>query len=405
MKVTLLSQGFNPSLDKAVGNKLIEFFSTNHYQTFTGISAFASEAGVNGLSSCISSSTSFKNLNLIVGIDQQGTSKEALEEILDLKINSYIFYQSEEPIFHPKIYLFEGLEKTALIIGSSNLTARGLFNNIESSILFEFDNSDKDGENLLIDLKSYYSTLFNFTDPNLFKIAQSTIDSFVKLGVVPLKKVWLKRQGKKEANENLEKGILKIPQRAVSKLPKNFAGKKKSKKLEQNYNEEISAVDDQNISTVLIPANAFTSNFTEIWKSKPLTERDLNIPRGSNTNETGSMSLSKGLLDNIDQRHYFRDQVFNSLDWNNSTRKNSEHLEKAIAYFNIIIDEEDKGEFPLQITHNPRTDTESYIQNNSVTSLSWGKAKTLVKNRDLLGKTLTLSKDVTSKDKYTLVIK
>jgi len=50
-----------------------------------------------------------------------------------------------------------------------------------------------------------------------------------------------------------------------------------------------------------------------IWESGKLTERDLNIPKGSNTNPTGSMLFKKGKTEDIDQRHYFRDTVFSAL--------------------------------------------------------------------------------------------
>src|SRR5690242_12455472 len=105
MKITFLGQGFNPPLSNTVGNLLIKFLSEKKFHTFTGISAFASKAGVTGLSSYIENAKShYKTLSLIVGIDEEGTSKEALNEILKLNINSYFFYQSEAPIFHPKIY-------------------------------------------------------------------------------------------------------------------------------------------------------------------------------------------------------------------------------------------------------------------------------------------------------------
>jgi hypothetical protein len=95
-----------------VGNYLISLLSKTNFHTFTGISAFASEAGILGLSEHIENAKkNFKTINLIVGIDEEGTSKEALFEINNLKINSFIFYQDESPIFHPKIYLFEGTKE------------------------------------------------------------------------------------------------------------------------------------------------------------------------------------------------------------------------------------------------------------------------------------------------------
>ena len=94
MKITFLGQGFESESKKSVGNTIIQLFKENKFSSFTGISAFASEAGVVGLSECITSGAEFyKTLNLIVGIDQEGTSKKALKEsakvfILDLWKNS-----------------------------------------------------------------------------------------------------------------------------------------------------------------------------------------------------------------------------------------------------------------------------------------------------------------------------
>jgi hypothetical protein len=36
-----------------------------------------------------------------------------------------------------------------------------------------------------------------------------------------------------------------------------------------------------------------------VWESKPLSERDLSIPTGTNTNPTGSMGFKKGLYEDI----------------------------------------------------------------------------------------------------------
>ncbi len=394
MKLTFLGQGFIADTDTAVGTLIEKFFSENVYHTFTGITAFASEAGVYGLSNCLATSISIQNLYLIVGIDQEGTPKDALEEILKLNINSYIFYQKEAPIFHPKIYLFEGDIKTSVIIGSSNLTGRGLFNNVESSTLIEFDKDDAEGLEFLKSMKDYYTTLFDFSDPNLFKITAETIQKFVDLKVVPTKRVWLNKQGKKKI-EGVPKDGFDIPPRKVGSLPPSFRKKHKAAEMADTAGEEIFAVSDNQY---------LAQDLTEVWKSNKLTERDLNIPSGTNTNATGSMSFSKGTYEDIDQRHYFRDNVFNSLEWKNNTRKGSEHLLKATADFTIRINGEYKGKYSLTLTHNPKTDIETYKQNNTMTGISWGDAKNVIKNRVLLGKSLTLYKDNSSDDEFTIEI-
>ncbi len=398
MKITFLGQGFESESKKSVGNTIIKLFKENKFSSFTGISAFASEAGVVGLSECIASGAEFyKTLNLIVGIDQEGTSKKALKEINDLGINSYIFYQKESPIFHPKIYLFEGESDTTIIVGSSNLTARGFFGNVESSLMVEFKNDNADGIKLLKEIKDYYSTLFDFTDPNLFKISPEVINQFVSEGIVPTRKVWKKKHKKNTSNKKpKEENDLEIPKRPTVKIPSNFKGRYKSNKTVSKLITELEIDNKFEFEN--------EENNQVLWQSGGLTERDLNIPKGANTNPTGSMLFKKGTLKGIDQRHHFRDAVFQTLDWKFDTTAGKTHLERAIAQIRFVIKGIDYGIFPITITHNPRTDTASYRQKNSMTQLSWGETKNLIAQDELIGKTATLYKDVTVADAFTLII-
>ena len=398
MKITFLGQGFEPESKNSVGNAIIKLFKESKFSSFTGISAFASEAGVVGLSECIESGADFFNtLNLIVGIDQEGTSKKALKEINELGINSYIFYQKESPIFHPKIYLFEGENDTTLIVGSSNLTARGLFGNIESSLMIEFNNDDPEGIKLLKELKDYYKTLFDFTDPNLFKISPEIINQFVDEGIVPTRKVWKKKHKKNTSNKTPQEGNnLEIPKRTTAKIPSNFKGRYKSNKTVSKLITELEIENNFEFEN--------NENNQVLWQSGPLTERDLNIPKGTNTNPTGSMLFKKGTLKDIDQRHHFRDVVFHTLDWKFDASPGKTHLERATAQIRFVIQSTDYGVFPITITHNSKTDTASYRQKNSMTQLSWGKTKGLIAQDDLIGKTATLYKDLTVNDAFTLII-
>jgi len=52
-------------------------------------------------------------------------------------------------------------------------------------------------------------------------------------------------------------------------------------------------------------------------ESTDLTRRDLNIPKGNDHHQrTGSINLDKGnSRPKFDHRHYFRDEIFQNLDW------------------------------------------------------------------------------------------
>ena len=110
MNISFLGQGYEPDSKNAVGYQLLKLLSQKNFHTFTGISAFASEAGIEGLSQSFErAKENFEKLTLIVGIDEEGTSKEALLKINSLKINSYIFYQEETWISRLKKPVSAGL--------------------------------------------------------------------------------------------------------------------------------------------------------------------------------------------------------------------------------------------------------------------------------------------------------
>ena len=227
MNITLLGQGFEVASEHSVGKQLVKFFADKDFHTFTGISAFTSQAGIRGLSKHIK--TAKKHLNIITivtGVDQKGTSKEALEELLSLDINVFVFYQPSITIFHPKIYLFEGANKSELIIGSSNLTSQGLFTNVEVSLLVSIDNSREADKKNVEQLKDYFKGVFDFTDPNLKKLSKKIIADLVRAKIVPTEAERKAAQDKAEKAERTETEniISKIfPKRAIAKLPSEFS--------------------------------------------------------------------------------------------------------------------------------------------------------------------------------------
>lgn len=393
MQLKILTQGYEATSELSVGKQLIKFFADEHFHTFIGLSAFLSQSGINGLAKHIQPAKKhLKRITIITGIDQQGTPKEALEALLELKIHAYIFYQPATTIFHPKIYLFEGKNKSELIIGSSNLTSQGLFTNIETSVLISIDNELEADRQIITNLKEYFNGIFNTTDPNLEKLSKKLISQLVKADLVPTEAERKAAEEKtKKVKKKVKEAISKIfPPRTNPKIPIEFRtrSKGKTKKVFENTKLDFGTT---------------TEESSPIWESGPLTERDLNIPKGSNTNPTGSMLFKKGKMADIDQRHYFRDIVFSSLEWKKDSKPNSSHLERAKAIFNIIIDNTNQGSYELVITHNSKTDSASYKQKNSMTSISWGSAKKIIAKEELIGKSATLYKD--QKDLFTIVIK
>lgn len=388
MKVKFLAQGYDPENDTSLGNSLIDLLKDTSLSSLTIFSAFASASAVKGLKPFFDRAKKLlTKIKIVVGIDQQGTSEEALTALLDLDFPVFIYYQPSQGIFHPKLYLFEGKKHSKLIIGSSNLTTHGLFVNIEASLLIEMDNSTED-KKLIDDLKKYFKGIFDETDKNLQPLSKEIIARLVEKQIVPSEAEQRKSFQKNTVSHssNIDSILDIFPKRIKSAIPKQF--------ITRNQNTaEVSDKPNQNFDN---------ENKQLLWTSNPLTERDLNIPTGSNTNPTGSMLFKKGQNTNTDHRHFFRDVVFKDLKWEIDNSKT--HLERSFATFDFYIAEKLIDTFTLKITHNTRTDSKAYLQRNSMTQVSWGDAKFIIAQKALLGKILFLYQDTKQANRYSFVI-
>lgn len=134
-------------LDQPSGNnRLLNELTTNlqsaDFNDFKIISAFAKVGPLLRLQTHITNwRGSGKSISSIYGIDEKGTSKEALEFSLQYFNQAYVASIGTglfKPTFHPKIYLFSGATRGIAYIGSNNLTVGGLESNAETYIKIQF---------------------------------------------------------------------------------------------------------------------------------------------------------------------------------------------------------------------------------------------------------------------------
>ncbi len=85
-----------------------------------------------------------KSTEAIVGIDQLGTSKQALGFTLEHFDKTYIAHTRASATFHPKFYLFSGERHAVCIFGSHNLTVGGTETNLEGGVEVELDRPEDD---------------------------------------------------------------------------------------------------------------------------------------------------------------------------------------------------------------------------------------------------------------------
>lgn len=129
-------------VDAAVGKRrlldeLKNDLDGNDYSEFRWLVAYAKAGPLQRLKSRLEAwRTKGRSIKAIFGIDQQGTSREALELALALCDEVYVT-QERGITFHPKAYIFTGTTKARLYLGSNNLTVGGTETNFEAAVLVE----------------------------------------------------------------------------------------------------------------------------------------------------------------------------------------------------------------------------------------------------------------------------
>lgn len=328
--------------------------------------AFAKSQGVSIIKQALEKSEG--KSTVFVGIRNGITSFQALEMILETGAKLYVVDTgSHTTIFHPKMYLARFEKSVTVIIGSANLTLGGLCNNIEASSILELDLSSTDDNRFVDQAESAFDYLVaTYPDHVLHIKSKEDIESILEGGRIIDETVAANDKDSIPPKENVD----------IRPLMKLF---------QTSLRDEG---DQVGVDRHLRVGKPNPHDYRLVWQSNKLTKRDLNIPTGKNTNPTGSMLWKKGRMEGIDQRHYFRDQVFANMDW--SVDASKPHYERAHIHVHIVIKGEYKGAFNLRISHNMDKESESYKQNNSMTHVSWGEAKSLVAQSNLLGLTMTL---------------
>jgi len=385
MKISFLGQGLNNSGD-SVGIVLMNSFSDTEFSKFCCLVAFLSLSGIDGISEAVKSSKQhIKQFRMVVGIDQKGTSKEALEALLGLDIETSVYYTISNIIFHPKIYLFEGDTKCRIILGSSNLTQTGLCQNIEASFVVDFLRPDKEGENLLKQIYDYFKSFFDSDIENLHKLTQELIEILFEGGIIPDESERIKIQEDKIAfkrdtgkTERLADMKTLFPAIEIQKLPSDFFKKEKVKATKPTAALPI-------VTKPIAVADLWDLKGQLVWKKTNLPATDILYARTSNTNPTGSLRFAQagwevgGKI--IDQTTYFRKDVFGKFTW--TVEKTEPFQEITEVLFNVKILGEDKGQHHLMMRHKPSGEAD---QGNITTVLSWGELSNVIRKFDLRGK-------------------
>lgn len=182
--------------------------------------AFAKSSGIARLRGAIEGFLANKrrSVEIFVGIDALGTSREALEMLLDMGVQSFIFYNPSS-MFHPKLYVLKGAEESFVLIGSSNLTAGGLYTNYELSAGFKLAADDDGDTGFMARIDQFFLTVRQ--SPNCKTLTPELLTSLIKsrlLGDEKAKPGW-ETAAASEARRFKKNAAALFPRTPVPSLP------------------------------------------------------------------------------------------------------------------------------------------------------------------------------------------
>ena len=307
METIIIGQGYNIEKDSSVGKELVKQFESRIYDNFTCLVAFASYGGVSALTKYIEEGkTKGMKIKVVLGIDQKGTSKEALEEVFAWGVDARIFHTSSKNIFHPKVYLFENRDIFTLIVGSNNLTVPGLVQNIECSLLIK---DTIDPSSVHDDFYRYWKGILDGTETHLYPVTQELIDElFAKKYILSESERAERYDNGSDGEKATSGGTGMFKKASIQSLPVGFRPQRhvKVKKVKQDSTKGTTPKTEESLlvgEEVLIAEIGGGPRWKQVNFPVNIFEDFFGAERGNNAYNIKLMNISKdGSLGDVEIR-------------------------------------------------------------------------------------------------------
>lgn len=176
---------YNQPIAHRFGSALISSIKSGGWKRIEIAAAWVRQSGTRHLMPCLNQFLSGRGTaRFTVGVDIENTSKEGLEDLLELQnkgdSETYIYHNEANTIFHPKVYLLQNEEQACLIVGSNNITEAGLFVNTEAGLQIEAANNDP----VIGDAKTALASWRDLSSGFVKKLDKFLLKDLVGLGYV-----------------------------------------------------------------------------------------------------------------------------------------------------------------------------------------------------------------------------
>ncbi len=321
-------------------------------------------------------------LRVILGIDEGIATVPGLQMAIELADEAFVFHDRGARTFHPKLYLAEGEMRAVLLVGSSNVTAGGLFSNYEASLEAGFALPDDEAEPALRDARAYVATLLE--DDELCLPLDATL--LRRLLDSPRYAI-SDRERRSPGPRPRGIGGEDVDERGeTGEAGEEIFGKSRHAKAKVRKLPKAAATELGRIEPKTAPAPASVTPVAT-W-TKVLPASDAQHPPSAGSNPLGNARLTQA-GHRIPWLTWFREDLFGPAKWTKGKDRHGNDVETAMVPFAVTIAGKSHGTVELQVDHASHRESE---QHNHATVLHWDSLGPVLRATDYTGRILTLQR-------------
>lgn len=176
---------YNQPIAHRFGKALISSIESGEWKRIEIAVAWVRRSGTRHIKPCLTKFLEDGGVaKFTVGVDIENTSKEGLEDLLELQeigdCESYIYHNEANVTFHPKVYLLQNKTRTRLIIGSNNITEAGLYVNTEAGLQLEAESNNP----LVVEVKEALASWRDLSSGFVKRLDRTLLRELVALGYI-----------------------------------------------------------------------------------------------------------------------------------------------------------------------------------------------------------------------------
>ena len=328
-------------------------------------------------------------IEVLVGINAQGTTVEALIRLLEGTSYLGVHYRHPRLTYHPKAYVIDDGDENAaagiVAVGSSNMTTGGLYSNVETSLMI-----GPEGAEVGLALASWRSQWSRLLRSRLTTAITSVdvVEALYRAGHVPTEQERKRRRAKETAGRPRPIRASSSDGSVVGQVPDLPTEQRKTPPTVGHNAVVIPfAVERMDVEHA-DPAHERPADFRpELRWWKKLTVSDAHR-KPAPSHQRNYVALTKAGF-TFDWRTWFRDELLGELDWSTESMRSGKTKEVTVARFEVYIDSDYLGARNLRFDHAPHRIAN---QNNAPTYLNWSSMLPVIESRNFTGWWLELAK-------------